>query len=84
MAPEAYSLTLGVQTITLAEKLQLRKPTAQKLEQQQRRFFCENCKQEVFLQFIYCDKCGGQIEWPKEIKKVISSWKAATEKQKRK
>jgi ABC-2 type transport system ATP-binding protein len=38
----------------------------------QRRFFCENCKNEVFPQDIYCDKCGGKIEWPNEIEKIIA------------
>jgi predicted amidophosphoribosyltransferase len=42
---------------------------------QQQRFFCDNCQREVFLQAEYCDKCGGEIEWPKEIRKVIAAWK---------
>ena len=73
---------LGVQTITLTEKLQLRKPAVQKLEQQ-RRFFCENCKQEVFLLAKYCDSCGGQIEWPKEIQTVVTLWNGSGKKQKK-
>ena len=55
---------VGVSKITVTEKLQL-----------QQRFFCENCQREVFLLAQYCDKCGGEIEWPKKIQKVISSWK---------
>jgi hypothetical protein len=62
----------------------LRKPAAQKLEQQQRRFFCENCKQEVFLQAKYCDSCGGQIEWPKEIKTIVTLWNASAKERKKK
>jgi hypothetical protein len=61
----------------------MRKPAAQKLEQQQR-FFCENCKQEVFLQAKYCDKCGGQIEWPEKVQTVITLWKASSKKGKQK
>jgi hypothetical protein len=55
---------LGVTGFTVTEKLQ-----------QQQRFFCENCKQEVFLQAKYCDNCGGQIEWPEKIQKAIAFWK---------
>jgi len=43
--------------------------------QKQQRFFCENCQREVFLLAKYCDHCGGEIEWPEKIQKVISSWK---------
>ena len=42
---------------------------------QQPRFFCSNCEREVFLQSRFCDKCGGEIEWPKEIQKILASWK---------
>jgi rRNA maturation endonuclease Nob1 len=45
--------------------------------ERQQRFFCENCRHEVFLQAKYCDSCGGQIEWPKKIHKIILSWKKA-------
>jgi hypothetical protein len=41
---------------------------------QQQRYFCENCEREVFLQSKYCDKCGGEIKWPEEIKKVLALW----------
>lgn len=42
--------------------------------QRQQRFFCENCKHEVFLQAKYCDKCGGEIEWPEKVQKILTSW----------
>jgi len=51
--------------MTLTERLQIK----------QERFFCENCEREVFLQAKYCDKCGGKIEWPEKIQKVLASWK---------
>ncbi len=41
----------------------------------QHRFFCENCRQEVFLIQKYCDKCGGKIEWPKEYRKIAIAFK---------
>jgi hypothetical protein len=34
----------------------------------------------VFLQAKYCDNCGGEIEWPKEIQKVIANWKKEEKK----
>jgi len=46
----------------------------------QQRYFCENCKQEVFLQYKYCDKCGGKIEWPERIEKILNSWKPKEKK----
>jgi rRNA maturation endonuclease Nob1 len=42
--------------------------------QQQKRFFCENCKRELFLDSKFCDGCGGQIQWPAEVQKILSSW----------
>jgi hypothetical protein len=48
---------------------------------EQQRFFCENCHREVFLQDKYCDKCGGEIAWPENIKKIVALWK---KKEKRK
>lgn len=51
--------------------------------QQQQRFFCESCHREVFLEAKYCDKCGGEIEWPEKIRKVLASWKTK-KKEKRK
>lgn len=39
----------------------------------QKRFFCENCKREVFLQAKYCDSCGGEITWPKTVQKLRAS-----------
>jgi len=41
----------------------------------QQRFFCENCKREVFLSAKHCDGCGGEIEWPQAVKKILTSWK---------
>jgi rRNA maturation endonuclease Nob1 len=64
---------LGVTDFTVTEKLK-----------QQQRFFCENCKQEVFLQAKYCDKCGGQIEWPEKIQKIIAPWKTTKNDKKEK
>lgn len=56
MAQSSYSEVTG---FTLTEKLQ-----------EQKRFFCENCKREVFLAQKYCDGCGGQIEWPEKYEKL--------------
>jgi hypothetical protein len=47
---------------------------------EQQRFFCDNCKREVFLQAKYCDNCGGEIEWSKEVKKVLATWKQEAKK----
>lgn len=47
---------------------------------QQKRFFCENCKRELFLQAKYCDECGGEIEWPEEIKKLLAVWEKIKKK----
>ena len=41
-------------------------------EVKQKRFFCENCEQELFLSAVYCDKCGGKIEWPEEYDSIHS------------
>jgi hypothetical protein len=41
-------------------------------ELKQKRFFCENCEREVFLNASYCDKCGGKIEWPEKYKSIFS------------
>ena len=54
---------VGVSEITVTEKVL-----------SQKRFFCANCEREVFLQAKYCDKCGGEIEWPEKVQKTISSW----------
>jgi len=61
----------GANCITVTENIQ-----------EQKRFFCESCKREVFLQQSFCDKCGGAIEWPKEVQKVLSEW-AKQEKKKK-
>jgi hypothetical protein len=53
-------LALSEATVfTLTEKIQ-----------EQKRFFCENCRREAFLAQKYCDNCGGKIEWPKEYEKI--------------
>ena len=47
----------------------------QKPELKQKRFFCENCEREVFLNASYCDNCGGKIEWPEKYSKIFSGKK---------
>jgi len=54
--------------------------TATQTVEKQERFFCENCKREVFLSGKYCDGCGGEIKWPAKVQKVISTWKKAPSK----
>jgi len=44
----------------------------QKTELKQKRFICENCEREVFLNAAYCDKCGGKIEWPEKYTSIFS------------
>jgi hypothetical protein len=41
-------------------------------EMNQKRFLCENCERELFLNASYCDKCGGKIEWPEEYVSIFS------------
>jgi len=41
-------------------------------ELKQKRFFCENCERELFLNAAYCDNCGGKIEWPDKYVSVFS------------
>jgi hypothetical protein len=41
-------------------------------ELKQKRFFCENCEREVFLNSLYCDKCGGKIEWTDKYSSIFS------------
>jgi hypothetical protein len=41
-------------------------------ELKQKRFFCENCEREVFLNASYCDKCGGKIEWAEKYSSIFS------------
>jgi hypothetical protein len=48
--------------------------------ERQERFFCENCKREVFLSGKYCDGCGGEIKWPKKVQKILSTWKKSPSK----
>jgi rRNA maturation endonuclease Nob1 len=51
--------------------------------QEQKRFFCENCKREAFLQEEYCDQCGGKIEWPEQIQKIRNTWTTPKKKKHR-
>jgi len=44
-------------------------------ELKQKRFFCENCERELFLNALYCDNCGGKIEWPEEYDSIRSDKK---------
>jgi len=41
-------------------------------ELKQKRFFCENCERELFLNAAYCDNCGGRIEWPEKYTPIFS------------
>ncbi len=41
-------------------------------ELEQKRFLCENCERELFLNAAYCDKCGGKIEWPEKYTSIFS------------
>jgi len=41
-------------------------------EMNQKRFLCENCERELFLNASYCDKCGGKIEWPEKYVSIFS------------
>ena len=52
--------------------------TATQTVEKQERFFCENCKREVFLSGKYCDGCGGEIKWPEKVQKILSTWKKKT------
>ena len=64
-----FMLWISCVTMTLTETIK-----------NQQRFFCENCKREVFLSAKHCDGCGGEIEWPKEVRKVLASWKKIEKK----
>jgi len=41
----------------------------------QRRFFCEHCERELFLNAVYCDHCGGKVEWPEKYASVFKEKK---------
>jgi hypothetical protein len=41
-------------------------------EMKQKRFLCENCERELFLNALYCDNCGGKIEWPEKYQSILS------------
>jgi hypothetical protein len=42
---------------------------------QQPRFFCSNCKHEIFLGMAYCDECGGEITWQEKYKTIAAKKK---------
>ena len=42
-------------------------------ELNQKRFLCANCERELFLNALYCDNCGGKIEWPQKYEPILSS-----------
>ncbi len=44
----------------------------------QKSFQCSHCDSDIFLQMKYCDKCGGEIEWPEEYKAVIEGKKKSS------
>jgi hypothetical protein len=44
-------------------------------EAKQKRFLCENCERELFLNALYCDNCGGKIEWPEKYQSILSEKK---------
>jgi hypothetical protein len=44
-------------------------------EKEQKRFLCENCERELFLNALYCDNCGGKIEWPEKYQSILSEKK---------
>jgi predicted amidophosphoribosyltransferase len=44
-------------------------------ETTQKRFLCENCERELFLNATYCDNCGGKIEWPEKYQTILSEKK---------
>lgn len=46
-----------------------------KPEIKQKRFLCENCERELFLNALYCDNCGGKIEWPEKYQPILSDKK---------
>ena len=50
-----------------------------KPEVKQKRFFCENCERELFLSAVYCDTCGGKIEWPEKYASIHSEKERKTD-----
>ena len=41
--------------------------------EKQKRFVCSKCESELYLNMKYCDKCGGEVEWPNEYQKLIKN-----------
>jgi hypothetical protein len=60
--------------MVLASLLKNKKENPSKREKQ-KSFQCSHCDCHIFLQMKYCDKCGGEIEWPEEYKAVIEGKK---------
>ena len=63
--PGAGSLAGQVEQMTVLAEPELK----------QRRFLCENCERELFLNALYCDKCGGKVEWPEKYQSILSEKK---------
>lgn len=53
-------------------KLLKRKDESTSNIKEQKLFLCSNCNNELFLNMKFCDKCGGEIEWPEEYRHVIN------------
>jgi hypothetical protein len=41
--------------------------------EKQKRFFCPICEGELFLNMKFCDKCGGEVDWPEEYQKLTNN-----------
>lgn len=52
-------------------KMLRRKDEATLNRKEQKMFFCSNCDNELFLNMKFCDKCGGEIEWPEEYRHLL-------------
>lgn len=48
-----------------------RKRKTDSTPKRQKRFFCSNCENEIFLMMKHCNGCGGEIEWPEEYRHLI-------------
>jgi rRNA maturation endonuclease Nob1 len=45
----------------------------------QPRFFCSNCRREIFMRMAYCDECGGEIAWQEKYKVIAAKKKVPKE-----
>ena len=70
--PDSRSLAGQVEQMTVLAEPELK----------QKRFLCENCERELFLNALYCDNCGGKIEWPQEYESILSGKKHDKEDEK--